>query len=159
MTRNESSMRPGLRNGFSLVEVVIALALLGAVLISLSGLFVIGARQVRSGRDHSVALSVARDIQEEMNGWSFHWQHDAYGVDASQTTATVDSRDPGYASTWQTLLDRELAGAHAVIELTSVSDGGTPPALQDAQAIRVRVTVFWEEGLRTRSASLVAVRL
>lgn len=160
MIRSKTAIHVGDRNGFSLVEVIIALALLGAVLISLSGLFVLGARQVRSGRDHSIALSVARDIQEEMNGWSFHWQHEAFGVDATQVTATVDSRSPGYASKWQTLLERELQEAHALIELSSVSDaGGGPPALQDAEAIRVRVTVFWQEGLRTRSAALAAVRM
>ena len=160
MTPHDTSTHRRTQRGFSLVEVIIALALLGAVLISLSGLFVLGARQVRSGRDHSVALSVARDIHEEMNGWSFRWLHEGLGVDGSGLSATVDTRDTGFAAKWQARLDRDLENAHALIELSSVSDaGGGPPALAHAEAIRIRVTVFWDHGLRTRSAELAAVRM
>ena len=63
--------------GFSLVEVVVALGLLAAVLISISGLFVLAHKQVDGGRKNSVALSVARDILEEMDGWSYRQLYQA----------------------------------------------------------------------------------
>ena len=71
------------QRGFSLVEVVVALGLLSAVLISISGLFVLAHKQVDGGRKHSVALSVARDILEEMDGWSFRQLYLEYGLDGS----------------------------------------------------------------------------
>jgi type II secretory pathway component PulJ len=52
-------MRGRKETGFSLVEVVIALGLLAGVLITISGLFVMGAKQVKSGRASSEALAVA----------------------------------------------------------------------------------------------------
>ena len=44
-------------SGFSLVEVVIAMALLAGVLIAISGLFIIGGAQVKSGRKSTEALA------------------------------------------------------------------------------------------------------
>ena len=79
--------------GFSLPEVTIALGLLGSVLVSMAGLFVMAERIVHGGRDHTTALSIARDILEETNGWHFegtdsivtrgcppaHWRHEERG--------------------------------------------------------------------------------
>jgi len=147
-------------DGFSLVEVIVALALLGGVLISLSGLFVIGTQQVDGGRDHSMALAVARDILEETNGWGYRWLYDGFGVTATQNLALIDTRSPGYAAQWQSILDEQLRDAHAEIELRSITDGGgAPPAFEHATAIRIQVTVFWSQGPRTRSLSLTAVRM
>ena len=147
-------------DGFSLVEVIVALALLGTVVISLSGLFVIGTQQVDGGRDHSTALAVARDIIEETNGWGYGWLYDGFGVANTQNLALIDTRSPGFAAQWQTLLDNELRDAHAEIELRSISDGGgSPPAFKDATAIRIQVTVFWSQGPRNRSLSLTMVRM
>lgn len=145
-------------DGFSLVEVVLALALLGSVLIAVSGLFVLASRQLESGRGQTTALAVARDILEEMNGWSFGWLYEGHGISGAQTGGFVDTRSAGYASKWQPRLDM-LGEAHAVIELESVVATGTPPDLDQATAIRVRVTVYWSEGDRNRQVELAAVRM
>lgn len=55
--------------GFSLLEVILALGMLAAVLVSTTGLLVMGSYQTKSGRTASEALSVARTILEEMQGW------------------------------------------------------------------------------------------
>jgi Tfp pilus assembly protein PilV len=145
--------------GFSLVEVVVALGLLAGVLISISGLFVLANRQLDGGRNHSMALAVARDILEEMDGWSFAQLYSGLGSDGSSATLAVDSRVAGPASKWQEQLAEELIDCRAEILLESIVDSGMPPALRDAQAIRVQVTVYWKEGLRERSARLTAVRV
>jgi prepilin-type N-terminal cleavage/methylation domain-containing protein len=157
---SEPRRTAAVQGGFTLVEVVLALALLGAVMIAVSGLFVLGARQLKSGRTHSVALSVARDIQEEMHGWHFTHLWEAFGSDGSTAVLEVDTRDPGPARRWQTLLDDELEpGAWARIRLESVDETMSPPALSQAEYVRVEIRVFWSEGRRERSASLATVRM
>lgn len=150
--------RRGFECGFSLVEVIVALGLLAAVLLSISGLFLVGDRQVKSGRTHSSALAVARDIVEEMNGWGYVDVYRGFGLSGSASSYTVDTRSNTAAAKWQQALDRDLQGSYALIGLESIADGAAP-ALDAATAVRVTVTVFWNEGLRARSVQLATVRL
>jgi len=145
--------------GFSLVEVVVALGLLAGVLISISGLFVLANRQLDGGRNHSIALSVARDILEEMDGWGFRQVYQTFGFDGAAAGYTVDSRTNAYAARWQADLASRLSEASAEIVIESASDSGPGPALREAGAIRVRVTVRWSEGLRPRQVTLAALRV
>lgn len=145
--------------GFSLVEVVLALGLLAVVLISIAGLFVLGARQVRSGRASSEALSVARAILEEMEGWGFRQTYERYQLDGSATSYEIDSRTNPTAALWQTSLESMLRGAWASIELQSIGPPGPTLPLNRTRAIRVLVTVHWSEGQRPRKVQLGTVRL
>ena len=154
------AMRSSRQGGFSLVEVILALGLLAGVLISIAGLFVLGGRQVRSGRASSEALSVARMILEETEGWGFRQTFERYGFDGAAPSYVVDTRDPGYAGRWQAELDRMLHDSHATVEIRSVAAAGVPaPPLEDARAIRVVVTVHWSEAARARSLQLGTVRM
>ena len=145
--------------GFSLVEVVIALGLLAGVLISISGLFVLANRQLDGGRNQSIALSVARDILEEMDGWGYRQTYSTFGFDGTAGSYSVDSRTNGYAGKWQADLESELKESHAEIVIESAVDSGPGPALRDARAIRVRITVHWSEGRRSRQVSLASLRV
>lgn len=149
--------------GFSLVEVIVALALLAGVLISIAGLFIIGARQVESGRESTEALSVARGIIEQMNKWGFHQTYQLFGADGALTAYTFDTRtitDPpttGMAK-WQPMLAEKIPGSYATINVTSLAPGA-PPALNATKAMRVVVTVRWNEQLRQRQVQLATVRM
>jgi type II secretory pathway pseudopilin PulG len=146
--------------GFSLVEVIVALGLLAGVLISIAGLFVIGGRQVESGRTATEALSVARGILEEMDGWGFRQTYMLFGIDGTVTTsATVDTRVDAYGAKWQQTLDEALFESHAEILIESLGPTNPPPNLATTRAIRVVVTVFWSEGNRDRSIRLGTVRM
>lgn len=148
------------QRGFSLIEVVVALGLLAGVLISISGLFVFGGRQVKSGRTSSEALSVARDILEEINGWGFRQTYSLFGYDGTAPVYTVDTRTNSFANgKWQGILDQKLLDAYATIEIRSLSNSGSPPNLNVTRAIRVLVTVNWREGPRRRSLQAGTVRL
>jgi type II secretory pathway pseudopilin PulG len=152
----EATRRAG---GFSLVEAVVALGLLAGVLIAISGLFTLANQQLDGGRNHTVALAAAKDIVEEMNGWGFRQVWTAYGFDGSAASYTVDSRTNAFAAPWQAALENRLSHCHAEIVVESVTDTGPGPALRDAAAVRLRVTVFWSEGPRGRSVSLATVRI
>jgi type II secretory pathway pseudopilin PulG len=150
--------------GFSLIEVIAALGLLAGILISIAGLFVIGDRQVKSGRNSSEALAVARAILEEMDGWSFDQLYALYGSDGTTANYTVRSTDAAQpeAPKWQAELDTNLynpapgLGPFAEIRFDALDDAAT---LGSAPAIRVEVTVYWTEGLRGRQVRLVTVRV
>ena len=145
--------------GFSLVEVVIALGLLAGVLLSVAGLFVLANRQLDGGRNHSVALSVARDVLEEMEGWSYRQLYESLGSDGSTAALVVDSRVDASAAKWRQQLEEELFEGRVEIRVESITDSGSPPALRNAVAIRLQVTVHWKEGPRERSVRLAVVRV
>lgn len=53
--------------GYSLVEVLIALAILGVVIISISALFVIGRKNVYSGKQASQAITIGTQVLEDLS--------------------------------------------------------------------------------------------
>lgn len=161
---------PGQR-GFSLIEVVIALGLLAGVLIAIGGLFIIGGRQVKSGRTSSEALAAAKDIQEEMNGWGFSQLWSNFGYDGAATTYTVDCRTNtanNLCPTWQSTIQSKLGTtAYATLKIDSVTPAtGSAPNFADtstntitAKNVRVTVTVNWTEvSGRNRSTQVLTTR-
>ena len=160
-------MRDPKESGFSLVEVIIALGLLGGVLIAISGLFVVGAKQVKSGRTSSEATAVAKEIQEDMYGWGYTQLWGAFGYDGQAQSYTVDTRACGPCGAWQTTLATKLGtSAYAAIELESVANAnGTIANFADAsgnvlaKTVRVSVTVHWTElSGRVRSVTVGTTR-
>lgn len=145
--------------GFSLPEVTIALGILGSVLLSMAGLFVMSERIVHGGKDHTTALAIARDILEETNGWHYDGLYSTFGLDGSASSYTLDSRTATYAAGWQAMLDQDLGSAYAEIKLDALDEGGSTPAMRDARCIRVVVTVHWNNEQRGRNVSVATVRM
>lgn len=146
-------MRGNGGHGFSLVEVVIALGLLAGVLITISGLFVVGAKQVKSGRTSSEALAVAKEIHEAMYGWGYSQLWGMFGYDGQAATYTVDTRTSSACGAWQTTVQTKLGpSAYASIRVESVQNAaGATNNFADAsgnilaKTVRVSVTVHWTE--------------
>lgn len=162
------SARRGER-GLSLIEVVGALGLMGVVLISVGGLFVLSEKQVKSGKDATEALAVAKAIVEEMDGWGFRQTYTVYGLDGSAAFYDIDTTTNAFAGKWQTMLDEELAqDSFAIIRVEALPrEGQAVENLNhlDTRAIRVTVTVNWAEGgdwnaagARNRSVQVSTVR-
>lgn len=144
--------------GFSLVEVIVALGLLAGVMLSVAGLFVVGERQVARGRHQSSALAVAQTILEEIGVWNHEatWERfDSIGDVATLTVITTDTNPDNIASKWQPFLRDTLANGRAEIRVESC-DGAN---LNVSAAMRVVVTVLWDERARTRRMELAMVRL
>ena len=160
-------MRGRDESGFSLVEVILALGLLAGVLITISGLFIVGAKQVRSGRASSEALAVATEIHEEMYGWGYSQLWRMFGYDGQARTYALDTRTCGACGAWQTTLTTKLGPyAYANVELTSVANAtGVVNDFADAfgnvlaKTVRVSVMVHWTEiSGRVRSVTVGTTR-
>ena len=147
------------KSGFSLVEVILAMGLLGGVMISISSMFILGGREVQSGKQTTEALSIAQDIAEEIKTFSFRGTYLFFEGSSSDTTLQADSSSPGDpADKWQPDLDARFHEGKALIDIIPVGGPDTPPQLGSADFLRVRVTVEWLQGQRNRSVSLQTLR-
>ena len=143
--------------GSSLFEVTLALGLIGAVLGSIAGLFVIGAGGVKSGRNASQALAIARSMIEDMQSRPPQQVYLQYGCDGGLSSCVANSNDDSELTEWQVLLDEDLPGAHATVAVASLEPSPLP--LSDSLQVRVMVTIYWNEGSRTRKIRLGTVRM
>jgi prepilin-type N-terminal cleavage/methylation domain-containing protein len=155
--------------GFSLVEVIIALALLAGVMIAIAGLFVLGGRSVKSGRTSSEALAAGKEIVEEMNNWAFGqlWQNFGFTGAAKTYTADTSTCTTADCIAWQSALVAKLGpSAHATIKLDSVAQASlTVPDFENpvgtvlARNVRLTVSVIWRQVPgRNRQVSVVTTR-
>jgi len=143
--------------GSSLFEVVLALGLLGAVMGSIAGLFVLGAGGVNRGRTASEALAGARTMIEQMESWRFDELYEEFGLDGAASSYLIDTRDNSHAAEWQAELVDKLPTAFAIIEIVSLEPDA--PYLKDSRQVRVTVTIRWSEGTRNRNVRLTTVRI
>jgi len=145
--------------GFSLVEVIVAMGLLAGVLVAVAGMFVIGQREVQSGRGSTEALAVARAMMEELQGLGFQQTYGLFQEASCNANAdvscTVNTAANPNAVRWQNLLDEGLREARAEVQFESLNGG----VLAAATALRIRITVYWTEGDRARHLSVATVRL
>jgi type II secretory pathway pseudopilin PulG len=160
-------MRNSRQHGFSLVEVLLAMGLLAGVLIAIAGLFILGSREVKSGRTSSEALAVGKEIHEDLVGWGYAQLWGMFGFDGQATSYTVDTRTCAPCAGWQSTLAAKLGpSAYASIKIESVATIAAPATdFADgsgniaAKAVRVSVTVNWTEVPgRDRSITLGTTR-
>ena len=140
--------------GATLIEVLIALGLLGTLLLSAAGLVTLGNRQIRAGSSRSQALTIARTVLEEMAAWNFRQTYDRLGCSGDQTRCSVSPSHPVLES-WQTMADRRVPRATVGILVEALD--GMP--LADSRALRLSVSVAWLEGARSRTLRLMSLRV
>lgn len=146
--------------GFSLVEVMLALGLLSAVLISISSLFILGGKRIAQGRERTEALSVGIHVMESLDQMSYRGLYTNFTTASNPGAATgplvIDSRTNNVALGlgWQNLIDSKLEGSYVTVTLTRIA--GTN--FRSARALRVTTTIFWDDLNRTRNITLETVR-
>lgn len=146
--------------GFSLVEVMLALGLLAAVLVSITSLFIIGGKRVAQGRERTEALSVGTHVMENLDQMSYRGLYTNFSTASDPGAATgplvIDSRTntAALALGWQNLIDSRLEDGYATVTITRVA--GTN--FRTADALRVTTTVYWDDLNRTRNITLETVR-
>ena len=95
-------MKKSNQAGYNLVEVMVAMGLLATVLVSIVALFVMGRRNVYSGKEMTAAVSMATRVSEDLSGMTVDEIYNAFGIDGTSTGAltgtafavTVDTASP-----------------------------------------------------------------
>lgn len=113
------TVRSGSRRGFSLVEVIIATGLLAEIALVIVGLFIVGRRDVQSGRNLTTALSIAQHVSEDL---------DALGYDSLWNGWRVGSTAVGQNSKRATIEIRRLGNWRIAYVVSSPAYSGETPA-------------------------------
>ncbi len=87
------------QRGFNLVEMIVATAILGTVALSVASLFVMGRRNVYSGKEMTAAVSMTTRVAEDLSGMTLDDIYTAFGIVKDDTaigggTITVDNTPP-----------------------------------------------------------------
>jgi type II secretory pathway pseudopilin PulG len=148
--------RAGTSSGFSLVEVMLALGLLGAVLVAITSLFIVGGRRVREGRERTEALSVATHVMESLDQMSYRGLYTNFSTASDPGAATgplvigSGSNTVALSLGWQALIDQKLKNGRAEVRMTRI--GGSN--FRTATGIRVQTTVYWDDLNRSRNLTI-----
>ena len=172
-------MRKRSTSGYSLIEVLIAMAILGTVLLSIMTLFVFGRRNVYSGRQMTRATSVTTHILEDINPMSpvdlmntFEIADDTALTDNVVAGTTYEDSivrkatdftgtDAGlpYFTRWtdlttgERMTDGEITLVFVPLDMVTAGDPTT------ARRILVRVVTEWNESTRRRHVFLDTIKL
>jgi len=143
--------------GFSLIEVVIAIGVLAGVLLSIASMFILGGRQVKTGKTLTEATALAQGLMEQFDKESFNSLYLNLGAVATDTTRTVLSTSTGSPiQSWQTEIARKLNNGLAAVRIDAV--GPSSPNFGSAAGIKVTVTLNWNELGRAQSVAMSTVR-
>ncbi len=168
------------QHGYSLVEVLIAMAITSVVLLTVVTLFYMGRRNVYSGKQMTYAVSVGTRVTEDLSTMTADDVDTNFNVDDTTPLATVtlsnvagasngkidfdksvgrdtDNIDPtntdpsGYLAAWKKQIDpTKLAGATIGVVITPRTPVNTASPVTTAQFTKIRVYVAWNEAANRR---------
>ena len=125
--------------GFSLLEVLIAVVVLSTTAAGLAGLFTIAAVSTRMARSQTLAMLLASDKLEQLRGLT--WSFDASGAPVSDTTSDVSTQPmtnvgQGLRASPPDSLQRNTAGYVDYLDQTGRWVGTGPQPVTGAVYIR-----------------------
>ena len=162
MSQQSIAMRVGAargrsESGFSLIEVILAIGVMSGVMLSIASMFILGGRQVKTGKTITEATALAQDLMEAFDKQSFVSLYTNLGAAATDTTRTVLSTTTGSPIvSWQTEIDRKFASGVGQVTIDAVGNG--TPNFGNCAGIKLTVTVSWSELGRPQSVKLSTVR-
>lgn len=185
-------LRPARRRlnqtGYSLVEVLIAVAILGVVLLSIVTLFFMGRSNVYSGKQMTEAVAVGTHVMEDISNMTMSDMYTAFNITGTTTLGNVDvdttrampndlysgailrqttnisaTTDPGgYMNRWNTEMTSNNKFAKGVISLVLIPSNQNPTtatlSCANNTVLRVRVLVRWLESQRPRQVIFDTVK-
>jgi prepilin-type N-terminal cleavage/methylation domain-containing protein len=175
--RNASARRS--ERGYNLIELLIAMALLGTIMLSILTLFVFGRRNVYSGKQLTRATSVTTQVLEDLqpvNVPTLHTQllitstekpakQTVAGVtyDKALTRTTDDlSKDeptgPMYLTRWKALIPAAKIASGKVTLVIIPDDMFIVDDPTTAAVVRLRVVTEWREDSRNRNVTAEIVK-
>jgi Tfp pilus assembly protein PilV len=157
ITRPTVDRRSEAERGFSLVEVIIAIGVLAGVLISIASMFMLGGRQVKTGKTITQATAIANDIMEQFDQRSFTALYTSLGAAATDTTKTVYSNVTGSPiASWQPTITSKLE--NGVASVTVLPKGPGTPTFGSATGLRLTVGLTWSELGRPQTVTVSTMR-
>jgi len=140
--------------GFSLVEILVALALLGSALAGVAAAVSLGRRSSFEGRRISEATHLASSILGEIETWGFEETMLRLPEAVSGVGGDLDAMTDPAARRWKTRVGERLTDGTGRVRIERL--GGTGGG--DCSGLRLTATVSWRRGETRRSVSLVTVR-
>jgi prepilin-type N-terminal cleavage/methylation domain-containing protein len=165
------------QRGYSLIEVLIAIAITSVVLLTVTTLFYMGRRNVYSGKQTTYAVAIATRVLEDLSTMTADDLDQNFKVDdltalvpitlnnvtglgqitftdsvARDTDNISATTDPsGYLAAWKNEIDpSKLSGATVGLVLTPRSPMTAGSPVTTAQFTKVRVYVAWDESANRR---------
>jgi prepilin-type N-terminal cleavage/methylation domain-containing protein len=143
--------------GFSLIEVIIAIGVLAGLLLSVATMFILGGRQLKTGKTITQASALVQDIMEEFDRASFTGLYTTLGAASTDSTRTVLSTTGGSPiQAWQSEVQRKLNNGVATVTIDAVGPG--TPNFGTAAGIRLTVDVSWNELGQPHSVRMSTLR-
>jgi len=168
--------------GFNLVEVMIAMAVMGTVMMSILTLFFLSQRNVYSGKQMTQAVAVGTRILEDLSTMTEDVVYSNFGITnatprvtdrslfgvvhpgesalitINTTTTYTTANDPGgYFARWQALMNTNRFADGKIYFILTPTNQVTPVVpnsfFTTAQFLRIKGIVEWNEATRTRRAS------
>jgi prepilin-type N-terminal cleavage/methylation domain-containing protein len=175
--RNPNARRA--ERGYNLIELLIAMALLGTILLSIVTLFAFGRRNVYSGKQLTRATSVTTQVLEDLqplNVITFNNQFKITNTEkpAKHTVAGVtydkalirttddltkqDTTGPKYLTRWKDLIPASKMSSARVTLVIIPDQMFTIDDPTTAAVVRLRVVTEWREESRNRTVTAEAVK-
>lgn len=184
MTRQRT--RAAAERGYSLIEILIAIGILGTVMMGILTLFVLSQRNVYSGKLMTTGVAVATRVVEDLNTLSKTSMLTAFGLETAttgtaqtaggqtfgnsfkRTTATISSTtDPkGFLQRWKDEIvnnnkfkDGEVTLIFTPVKDSVLANNPSSCSMTTSTIVRVRVLVTWREAARSRQVVLDTVKV
>lgn len=161
-------MKQRSQTGYSLVEVLIAIAITAVVLLTVVTLFYMGRRNVYSGKQLTYAVAVGTRAMEDTSQWTLADVLTNFGIAATTalptTSVTVnnvvyansalytssDPTPPAIVTTWKSVVSPNLTNPTVGVILTPHALASDPQQWGTATFLRMRVYVQWDEAKNRR---------
>ena len=169
--------------GFNLIEVLIAVALLGVVILAITTLFFMGRSNVYSGKQMTRGIAVGTRVLEDLSAMSvtdlvsnFNLNDGSVGTNTwidgtsypssvlltiTPTSTYTTTTDPnGYLTRWRDLLgSANFSQGQLKVLLVTRSPVAVANPLTTAQTVQIRGAVQWNEARRQRSMTFDTSKL
>jgi ABC-type lipoprotein release transport system permease subunit len=142
--------------GFSFIEILVAIGVLAGVLVSIATMFILGGRQVKTGKTITQATTFAHALMETYDTQSFVSLYTGLGAAATDTSRTVYSNVTGSPiASWHAEIAKKLENGVARVDLLPIGPG--TPNFGTAVALRLTVRITWSELGRPQTVTLSPV--
>jgi prepilin-type N-terminal cleavage/methylation domain-containing protein len=163
--------------GYNLVEVLIAMALLGTVMLTIMTLFFFGRANVYSGKQMTLATSVATHANEDLSPLTMRELDDAFKVLSTttmgnntvagvtypnsilRTSDDLTNDANGYLARWIALLPKTRITKGRISLVLMPRDLATSTDPTTARVMQIRIVTEWRERSRQRNVTVDTVKL